>query len=105
MVEVTKGPRINLLNKIRTFEFDYAPRIKEQLEKHKVVHSESHANEWAIGLWVFAPQTTLTNLESRIQAAGVENLQSYCFGGHDYPATMGIFVSAEFHNLGLPSLC
>jgi hypothetical protein len=72
MVEVTKGPRINLLNKIRTFESDYAPRIKEQLEKHKVVHSESHANEWAIGLWVFAPQTALTNLESRIQAAGVK---------------------------------
>lgn len=72
MVEVTKAPRVALLNKIRDFEKDYVPRIKEQLETHKVPRSENPASEWTIGLWVFAPKATLANLESRMQTAGVK---------------------------------
>jgi hypothetical protein len=72
MVEVTKAPRLSLFNKIRAFEGDYVRRIKEQLEKHKVILSKSPADEWAIGLWVFAPEKTLADLKSRMRDVGVK---------------------------------
>ena len=72
MVEVTKAPRVALLNKIKDFEKDYVPRIKDQLETHKVLRSENTPIEWTIGLWVFAPKATLANLDSRMLTAGVK---------------------------------
>jgi hypothetical protein len=72
MVEVTKAPRVGLFDKIKKFEVDYAPRIKAQLEIHKVVQSESEIGGWAIGLWIFAPQATLASLETRMLTAAVK---------------------------------
>jgi hypothetical protein len=75
MVEVTKTPRPPLFNKIKAFEGDYVQRIKEQLETLKVLPSESPAAEWAIGLWVFAPEKTLEALKTRMRDAGVNTSQ------------------------------
>ena len=71
MVEVTKAPRTTLFNKISGFEGEYVPRIRAQLVSHNVVPSESHVDDWAIGLWVFAPERTVANLERRMEEAGV----------------------------------
>jgi hypothetical protein len=72
MVEVTKTPGLSLFNKIKEFEDKYVQRIKEQLEKHKVIPSESPGNECAIGLWVFAPEKALPNVKTRMRDAGVK---------------------------------
>ena len=72
MVEVTKAPRARLFDKIKAFEGEYVPRIREQLVTHKVVPSESTIDDWAIGLWVFAPERTIAKLDGCMVAAGVK---------------------------------
>ena len=72
MVEVTKSPRGGLFSKIKAFENDYAPRIRHQLQQHRVVRGDDPWTEWTVGLWVFAPGTAQANLESRMRTAGIK---------------------------------
>jgi hypothetical protein len=72
MVEVTKAPRSALFDKVRDFERDYAPRIRDQLEKSGVIRRpQSGDDTWAIGLWVFAPEATLPRIQQAMERAGV----------------------------------
>ncbi|MBV9747420.1 MAG: hypothetical protein JO157_01275 [Acetobacteraceae bacterium] len=72
MVEVTKSPRGSLFGKIDSFEHEYVPKIKDQLREHRVIRGDEAWAEWAVGLWIFAPDTALSKLESRMRAAGVQ---------------------------------
>ncbi|GGF19198.1 hypothetical protein GCM10011611_26370 [Aliidongia dinghuensis] len=72
MVEVTKAPRPALYSKIKGFESDYAPRIREGLARHKVVPAGGAPADWRIGLWIFAPKTALTNIKEQMEKAAVQ---------------------------------
>ncbi len=72
MVEVTKAPSGSLFSKISSFEQDYIPRIKDQLQRHHVVRGDDAWAEWTVGLWVFAPAVTLPGLKTRMQTANVQ---------------------------------
>ncbi len=72
MVEVTKSPRGGLYGKIEAFEGEYAPKIRDQMQLHRVVHEENPWAEWSVGLWIFAPEAALSALEARISRGGVQ---------------------------------
>ena len=71
MVEVTKAPRTGLFAKINAFNEEYAPKIREQLQRLNVISGDD-PDGWTIGLWVFAPGTTVASLKNRLQTAGVQ---------------------------------
>ena len=70
MVEVTRTPNRGLYDKITQFNEQYIPRIRKQLESHKVIRDWDEAH-WNIGFWVFVPSKQKLAVENRLEKAGV----------------------------------
>lgn len=68
MVEVTKAQEHKLTICFDKFESRHAPAIRRQLEADGIVRGEA---PWRIGLWGFAPRSSLAMLRSRAAQAGV----------------------------------
>lgn len=67
MVEVTRSPGPGLKAKVVSFANDYEHRIRSQLERHLVKPS---AEEWDIGLWLFAPNQAQKTVTSWMKETG-----------------------------------
>jgi hypothetical protein len=66
MVEVTSAPRLE--GKMSKFEIVYAPKIRDQLTQHRVIP----AGGWAIGLWLFVPQSEVLEQERLMLKHGIQ---------------------------------
>ncbi len=60
MVEVTKAPASKIRAKRAEFHEQYVPKIKEQLEGHRVIGADRN---WRFGLWLFVPASAKTKLD------------------------------------------
>src|SRR4051794_15123895 len=74
MTEVTQRPGDSLFRKIKGFEADYLPRIKEQLISHRIIR-DGNLEEWSVGFWVFARREQLPQLETLMGNAGVQKFR------------------------------